>query len=197
VAPRTSEQFEEMRRESRERILRSALALFARRGFANTSVRLLAEEAGVSQGLLYNYFDGKHELLRAIFARSMEGVQRTFAAALGAPSAAASIALLVAAALETVRDNRDFWGLTYQLRMQPDVLVDLAPDHVAWTALILSRMEEMFERAGVDDAPLRARVLFAAIDGAAQHYVLDPVSYPLDDVAGEIIRLFVPFDDES
>jgi AcrR family transcriptional regulator len=77
VAPRTSEQFEEMRRESRERILRSALALFARRGFANTSVRLLAEEAGVSQGLLYNYFDGKHELLRAIFARSMEGVQRT------------------------------------------------------------------------------------------------------------------------
>jgi hypothetical protein len=34
--------------------------------------------------------------------------------------------------------------------------------------------------------------LFAAIDGAAQHWVLDPDGYPLDAVGAEIVRLFAP-----
>lgn len=53
--PRTAEQLEHIRQESRERILSSALRLFARHGYAATSVRMIAREAGASLGLLYNY----------------------------------------------------------------------------------------------------------------------------------------------
>jgi hypothetical protein len=35
-----------------------------------------------------------------------------------------------------------------------------------------------------------AALLFALIDGASQHYVLDPKGYPLDEVADGIIALF-------
>ena len=68
--PRTRAQFEAIRQESRERILDAALRLFARYGYAATPVRRIAEEAGVSQGLLYNYFDGKESLLRALFEQT-------------------------------------------------------------------------------------------------------------------------------
>jgi AcrR family transcriptional regulator len=172
--------------------VRSALALFALRGFAGTSIRMIAGEAGVSQGLLYNYFDGKSALLRAIFARGMEDVQSTFVEAERATTAAAGVASLVRAAFATVRAHADFWALSYQVRMQPEVLADLGDDLGGWTDAIVARIESLYDAAGESGAGARARALFAAIDGAAQHWVLDPDGYPLDAVGAEIVRLFAP-----
>jgi len=50
----------------REQLLDVALELFAERGYGWTSMRDLAEEAGVSPGLVYHYFPGKEDLLRAV-----------------------------------------------------------------------------------------------------------------------------------
>lgn len=194
--PRSPEELERIREESRSKILDSALELFARRGFGATSVRMLSKHAGVSQGLLYNYFPGKRELLGAIFERGTAEVNETLAAAeAAAPSEA--LAVLVEAAFEAVRANPDFWKLTYQVRMQADVLADVGPEIAARGRRIRGRLEELLVRSGADDAPVRATVLFAAIDGAAQHYVLDPGGYPLDDVASSMIRSLVPSGDRN
>ena len=190
--PRTPEQFDQIREESRERILVAALRLFARHGFAATSVRMIAEDAGISQGLLYNYYDGKESLLRAIFERSMTDVRASFASAATAATPRKAVELLVRSAFDIVRGHRDFWQLSYQLRMQPQVLTGLARESRRWTDEIRAQLEQLLERAGVSDPAVEARVLFAAIDGAAQHYVLDPARYPLDDVAEEIVRRFLP-----
>lgn len=180
-----------MREESRARILDSALTLFSRDGFAATSVRALAKHAGVSQGLLYNYFESKRELLRAIFERGLADVNETFEAAeAAAPSEA--LAVLIRAAFEGVRGNPDFWKLTYQIRMQPDVLADVGPEIAARGREIRGRIEKLLERMGAADAAVRATLLFAAIDGAAQHYVLEPEEYPLDAVASDLIRGLIP-----
>ncbi len=47
----------------REAILRAAARVFRRRGFADTGMRDIAEEADLSPGNLYYYFTSKHELL--------------------------------------------------------------------------------------------------------------------------------------
>jgi AcrR family transcriptional regulator len=189
--PRSPERFDEMRERSRERILQSALALFAGRGFGATTVRMIAEDAGISQGLLYNYYDGKRGLLRAVFERGLEEVREDLAAAV-AGSPREGLALLVRSAFETLRANPDFWRLSYQLRMQPEVLADLGDQVGAWAGAIRSQIERLLRAAGAPDAPVRARTLFAAIDGAAQHYVLDPERYPLAEVADDLIRLLAP-----
>ena len=54
--PRNQAQNEALREQSRRKILYSAGTLFARHGYEATSVRMIAREAGVAQGLLYNYF---------------------------------------------------------------------------------------------------------------------------------------------
>lgn len=190
--PRTPEQLDQIREESREKILSSALRLFARHGYAATSVRMIAEEAGISQGLLYNYYGGKQALLRAIFERSMEDVQASFASAARAATPRQALEVLVRSAFEIVRGNRLFWQLSYQLRMQPEALTGLAEDTRLWSNAIRSRIEDLLRNAGAAGAAVKARVLFAAIDGAAQHYVLDPEHYPLDEVSDEIIRCFLP-----
>lgn len=191
--PRTPEQFEAIRAESRERILEAALRLFAHHGYAATSVRRIAEEAGVSQGLLYNYFDGKEGLLRAMFERSTEDVERSLADAEAGETPQARIERLVRSAFAIVREHLPFWRLSYQLRMQPGVLEGLEEATRAWTESTRARLERLLADAGVQDAAIEARVLFAAIDGAAQHFALDPETYPVEEVTRALVRRFAEF----
>lgn len=56
----------------REQILDAAVAEIAAHGYYNTTVAMIARRAQVADGTIYLYFKGKHELLVAIFERSME-----------------------------------------------------------------------------------------------------------------------------
>ena len=50
----------------RHRILDMAGQLFARHGYAKTSMREVAAQAGIAVGNLYHYFPGKDELFREL-----------------------------------------------------------------------------------------------------------------------------------
>src|SRR5688500_15293669 len=51
----------------RERILRAAVDVFAEYGYFNAKVAQIAKSAGVADGTIYLYFDGKEDLLITIF----------------------------------------------------------------------------------------------------------------------------------
>lgn len=56
-------------RRRRDRILADASALFAERGFADTSMRTIAERVGVSKSTLFHHYPSKDDLLMAVLAR--------------------------------------------------------------------------------------------------------------------------------
>jgi AcrR family transcriptional regulator len=51
----------------RDRVMRAAVRLFAEKGFEATTVREIVEEAGVTKGGLYHYFESKDDLLLEIY----------------------------------------------------------------------------------------------------------------------------------
>ncbi len=53
---------------TRQKIHQAALALFATRGVAETSVRDLAQAAGVAEGTLYRHYASKDDLVADLFA---------------------------------------------------------------------------------------------------------------------------------
>jgi AcrR family transcriptional regulator len=61
---------------TRERLLDAAMELFARQGFASTSVGAIEQAAGLAprSGALYQYFASKDELLVAALERKMESL---------------------------------------------------------------------------------------------------------------------------
>ena len=59
-------------RRTREQLLDAALELFAEHGFEATTTKLIAQRAGVPNGLIYYYFGTKEKLLESLFA------ERTF-----------------------------------------------------------------------------------------------------------------------
>ncbi|MDF1502229.1 TetR/AcrR family transcriptional regulator [Roseisolibacter sp. H3M3-2] len=195
MTPRSDAEFERLRVESRDRIERAALRVFAERGLEAATVREIAREAGVSQGLLYNYYPGKQELLAALFRRGMRDVDASLAA--GAPDAAAggdgaaALRRFAAGAMAIVREHLDYWRISYMLRWQPGVPEALRGELDAWTARIVAALAAHVGGAG-PGAEARARLLFAAVDGVAQHYALDPEGYPLDAVLDALAATFAP-----
>lgn len=197
MAPRTPAQNQALRDATRTKLIDAALRVFAEYGYAGASIRRIAEEAGVALGLLYSHFEGKRELLRALFARSMDDVRESFAAADGGqapppgpPGNAPPLALLIRGAFSILRRNLPFWKLSYGVRMQEAVLRELGPDLDAWTAEIRAALEAHFRAAGAPRPQAEAAILFASIDGISQHYALDPGNYPLDEVAEALIAKY-------
>ena len=70
---------ERVRRRSEARrleILRAAAATFRERGFASAGMREIAEQADLSPGNLYHYFQGKHEILFFCQDRALDRMQQ-------------------------------------------------------------------------------------------------------------------------
>ena len=49
-----------------QKIIDIASKLFSKRGYNATSTKLIAEEAGVSEGLIFRHFENKEKLLRKL-----------------------------------------------------------------------------------------------------------------------------------
>jgi hypothetical protein len=76
--------------------------------------------------------------------------------------------------------------------MQPGVLEDLEQSVRAGSETTRLHLEELLRAAEVPSPAIEARVLFASIDGIAQHFALDPDHYPVDEAAAALLRRFLP-----
>ena len=65
----------------RTAVLNSALELFASHGFADTSLREISRQSGVSHPLILHHFGSKEELYSAVKRRVVEGYAQRFPAA--------------------------------------------------------------------------------------------------------------------
>src|SRR6187401_708070 len=70
------------RGDKRERILTSALKVFAQKGFFGAKVSDVAEAAGVADGTIYLYFKSKDDLLISVFEQQMESINSELTAAM-------------------------------------------------------------------------------------------------------------------
>lgn len=79
--PRSKEQTEQMRTESREKILATARHLFAEKGYDGCNVSDIARAAGMSQGNIYWYFPSKKEIYTTILAEGFAALGAVIAEA--------------------------------------------------------------------------------------------------------------------
>lgn len=73
--PRTEEQYEAMRTATRNKIHSAAIKLFAKKGFAAASVKDIAENAGISIGLMYRHYKTKGDLFNELVSYAAEGLE--------------------------------------------------------------------------------------------------------------------------
>jgi AcrR family transcriptional regulator len=107
---------EERSEKSRQQILDSALKLFSHRGYGATSVRDVAEEAGLSKGNVYHHFPDKESIFRALLDRYfqvMSAPEFPFNRALASGSFPENLENIGQAVRQVVRDYREYALLIY------------------------------------------------------------------------------------
>lgn len=179
MAPKTEIQFEEIRLEKREKILNAALKLFAGNGYHGTSISMIAEEAGISKGLIYSYFKSKEDLLLELF----EGYLDIFTSLLNPDNdeeiTNEEMERFFRLLKESLIKNNDFWQLIVQLTVQPQVLklltnrmetLEILQKH-QW--LINKYFEQRFE-----NPKMEMLIFMSLIKGFSIVYALTPQMVP-------------------
>lgn len=109
-------QQEERSERSRNQILESALKLFSHRGYGATSVRDIAEAAGISKGNVYHHFPDKETIFRALLDQYFQAMSQPdfpFNQALAQETFPENLEAIGRAARETVMQYRDHVALIY------------------------------------------------------------------------------------
>ncbi len=92
----------------RGQLLGMAAQLFAARGYSQTTVRDIADEAGILSGSLYHHFDSKEAMLKEILEGFMGGMLASFEAVLTTEAPPrAMLDDLIRAAFRTIHEAQD------------------------------------------------------------------------------------------
>ncbi len=121
MSPRTPEQFEEMREERKTLIMDVALEHFAKEGYHKTTISHIARHAGMSKGLMYNYFTSKESLLFEIIMRSVNEMYSDFDRNKDGYLSEEEFEFFIRRLFNLMKEKKTFWRLIFQLVMQNEV----------------------------------------------------------------------------
>ena len=163
---------------TRTALMDAARRLFAERGYAGVGTEEIVREAGVTRGALYHHFDGKRDLLSAVYEQ-IEGEIAQDLAERAVPGASV---------LETLRLGADrFLDRCLEPEVQRIALLD-APAVLGW-----EQWREIGARYGLG---LISALLTAGIEaGELRRQPVDPLAHALLGALDEIAMLVARADD--
>ena len=142
---------EQMRNATRQRILREAIHEFARLGFDQANINVIAEQAGIGKGTIYLYFENKQELFLAM----LRSIAQTHLAAIRAALATRGtlqtrLERLFQAFMQLSREDRDSFNVHMSAlygvnRAFQEEATKLVRDYLAVISLVLEESRDAGE----------------------------------------------------
>ncbi len=166
----------------------TALELFASDGFNHCSISMLSQKAGISKGLMYNYFKSKEELLIAVIDNGLNEIMNLLDPNRDGVLQPDELENFIRKVFSNMRTNRKFWTLYVSVILQPGVKEQLKDQPIInymerFFPLVLS----YFEQKGSSDPYLEMLTLAALIEGFG---VLMIYAYPTLQIPDEILNQF-------
>ena len=164
---------EHMREATRQRIIQKAAREFARLGFEQANINVIAEQAGIGKGTIYLYFENKRELFLAMLRSIAQGHIASIRAALAsAGTLLERLERLYRAFVHLAAEDRDsfyvymsaLYGVNRAFQAEA---VKLMRDYVAIIALLL---EESYARGEITCSNIESSALM--ILSQTEAYVL-------------------------
>ena len=190
MRPRTTEQFEEIREGKRRQILDAAIECFATTGYHAVSISDLAKHAGISKGLMYNYFNSKEHLLKTIFSEVMNEMMKLFDPDQSGDIDRETLLKYFNKLFSHLKSNLLLWKMYTAIFSQPAVQQILAEEILAASTQPLGMVERYFKKQGYKKPALEVAFLSTLISGVTYEYIADPENYPLDQIKKRVLSLY-------
>jgi AcrR family transcriptional regulator len=175
----------------REQIVRATVRCLAREGYTRLTMKKVAREAGVSQGILHYYFADKRAILVATLEAVSRDLDRRVAAAQSRTGRdpAARLRALVRACLELAVSRPEFWVVFVEFwgeMMHDRRLRDVNADVYTRTRRLIGRLVAEGVAAGrfrTVDPQRAAAVVLGLVDGVSLQLTFDPEAFSVAEAA--------------
>ncbi|HDZ41860.1 MAG TPA: TetR/AcrR family transcriptional regulator [Bacteroidetes bacterium] len=188
--PRTPQQFEGIREERKSSIMLTALGLFAKNGFHGTTISTIAREAGISKGLLYNYFESKDDLIKTIIYSGLDKLDRLVDPDKDGVLTGDEMEYFLDKFFGMLQHDISFWKLYFTLFVQEPV-IKLVRDRLAESVnKYIALLVAYFKGREFED-PYTEAVLFGAmLDGIAINYIANSELFPVEKIKERILQKY-------
>ena len=106
--------------QTKAKIMNAALEMLRERGYGNTTMRAIADKAGVSLGNAYHYFGSKDHLIQLFYHRTHEDHLRAVAPKLKSESSfKARLFSVIRLKIDTLEPYHEFAGVLFQTAADP------------------------------------------------------------------------------
>lgn len=189
--PRSPEANERIRNAAKEKIRVAAIEVFIEKGFHSASIEDVAKKAGISKGLLYNYFKGKTDLLAELVQSRMGEIAQVMEAAARLPSPKERLYYIAEHSLLNVKERPQAYRFYLHLQTHPesDVDVSLYSQMLKEEMVRQSRVQvDIFRQLNAKHPEVESLHFSTALHGIMLMYSMYPASIPLEALKQEMIR---------
>ncbi|MCQ6559960.1 TetR/AcrR family transcriptional regulator [Paenibacillus mendelii] len=190
--PRSREEIERIRRLAMDNIGNAAMECFLERGYHASSIDDIAKRAGVSKGLLYNYYQGKEGLLGEIVQARVDEIVGLMEEAYALDSPRDQLLRIIEGVLGHIAYNPKAYRFILHLQTQPEDDAVLSK----YSQLLNQEMSkqyqlqnDIFERMQVQEPKLRSLYFSSALHGVMLLMTVYP-GFPVEAMKEQMIRDF-------
>ncbi|MDM5314363.1 TetR/AcrR family transcriptional regulator [Peribacillus frigoritolerans] len=191
--PRTPEENDRIRQASKEKIRAAAMELFIKQGYYATSISDIAKQAGISKGLLYNYYKGKEELLSEMVEARIKEVVEVMEEAFTLNTPREQLEHIINGAIDNIHQKPEVHRFYLHLQTQPESDEDL----IKYSHLIIEENArqfefqcKIFESMGETDPRKRSLYFSSVLQGIMLMISTYQQGFPIEEMKNQIIREF-------
>lgn len=177
--PRTEEENKRIRDKRKAQIMQVALEEFANNGYHRTSMSRIAGKCDISKGSLYNYFEGKDDLLHSLIDQVMhEGDEVMDILDRDEKEPFEKLMMACKSAFDMVEHAPEYWRFILMLSLQKDVIDKVKDKVIRNNEVSILKTEKLLHELGCEQAREEAYLLGSILDGLLLHKTSLSKDYP-------------------
>lgn len=191
--PRTPEENDRIRQASKEKIRAAAMELFIKQGYYATSISDIAKQAGISKGLLYNYYKGKEELLSEMVEDRIKEVAEVMEEAFTLNTPREQLEHIINGAIDNIHQKPEVHRFYLHLQTQPESDEEL----IKYSHLIIEENArqfefqcKIFESMGETEPRKRSLYFSSVLQGIMLMISTYQQGFPIEEIKNQIISEF-------
>ncbi|MBA3028813.1 MAG: TetR/AcrR family transcriptional regulator [Desulfobacteraceae bacterium] len=183
--------------DKKSRILQAAGQVFAQNGFSQSTIAMIAKNAGVADGTIYLYFKNKEELLTRFFENKMRLIfDRFLETVSGANSAEEKLRNLIRTHFVEFQKDKDM-AVLYQVETHSNVR--LAEDQIREMSKMYMDLISLIVEQGQEQGLIRKdlylslvkRMIIGSLDEVINTWIHSEGKYDLVSMADPLVDLIL------
>jgi len=186
MSPRSQIQNEKIRSESTGKILEAAFRLMVKDGYESTSISQIAKEAGVSKGLMYNYFRSKEELLNALIKKTIRDGEKIMGN-IYSENPAVTLENVFRWFFNELRNNLSEWRFVSEIMLKADKYPFVKEIITIKMSEYMKFFSDLLTKLGFKNPESEAYIIGGLMDGIGFACLVVGEEYPIDEMEKYII----------